>query len=55
MDDLIPTEVGDLILGLPDVDKIVERDEVQFGEWKKSGVFPNWFITSLKTLSVGKS
>ena len=54
IDDLVPPHIIDLISSLAEVQKIVERDEAQFEEWRKLEAYPKWFLTALQTLSLGE-
>jgi len=51
-DDLLPPHLARLILSIPDVQKIIDRDEEQFAEWRKTEAFPKWFLSALKTFSL---
>jgi len=52
LDDLVPPYILELIASLPEIQKIVDKDEAQLQEWTKLRTFPLWFFTALKTLSL---
>ena len=54
LDDLVPPHILELIASLPEIQKIVDKDEAQLQEWTELKMFPLWFFTALKTLSLGK-
>ena len=54
LDDLVPPHILELIVYLPEMEKIMLKDEAQIQEWKEQAAYPKWFLTALQTLSQGE-
>ena len=54
LDDLVPPHIRELLTSLPDVKKMIERDQAEFQEWKELEAFPKWFLTALQSLPQGE-
>ena len=54
LNDLVPPHIRELLTSLPDVKKMIERDQAEFQEWKEQEAFPKWFLTALQSLPQGE-
>jgi len=51
-DDLLPPRLAQLILSIPDVQKIIQKDVSHIDEWTNSKAFPSWFLNAIKSFSL---
>lgn len=51
-DDLLPPHLAQLVLSIPDVQKIIDNEDNYIAEWTRTKTFPNWFLNAIKTFSL---